>query len=220
MKIKVLLAILVLTLGITGCSTKEERDLVEEGKVALEKHEYTQAAELLSEALEIDSADEHARAMYMQATRMASASEYEKEQNYKKAIIDLEFIENIKGGSSTIKSEASSKKKELEKLQEEYSKAQQERKQNAKTTSANDTYKREKEALAEYQKQQEEQRKQEEEEKKQEEENNQNNVTTPPEGANPGGNAGGNTGGNTGGTTPTPPVTPTPEQITQQPVTQ
>ena len=172
MKIKIFLAIAILILGLTGCSPKEEQDLVQEGKMALEKHEYTQAAKIFSEALETDDANEHARAMYMQATRMLSASEYEKQKNYKKAIIDLEFIENIKGGSSAIKSEASNKKKELVKLQEEYETAQQERKQNAKNASVNNTYKMEQKALAEYQKQQEEQKKKEEENKQEEEEQN------------------------------------------------
>lgn len=203
MKIKVLLAIFILAIGLTGCTSKEEKDLVEEGRVALEKHEYTQATELLADALQIDSADEYARAMYMQATRMASASEYEKEENYKKAIIDLEFIENIKGGSSVIKSEASNKKKELVKLQEEYEAAQSERKQNAKVTSANDTYRIEQQALAEYEKQLEEEKQKEEEQNKEEQENsqNQNNGVIQPE----------------GGTTliPQVPSQSTPEQIVQ-----
>ena len=49
---------LILTLGLTGCSSEEVRDLVSEGKTALEKHEYTQARKLLSEALQIDSGDD------------------------------------------------------------------------------------------------------------------------------------------------------------------
>ena len=36
MKIKILLAILILALGMTGCSSEEVRDLVSEGRTALE----------------------------------------------------------------------------------------------------------------------------------------------------------------------------------------
>ncbi|MGL6106894.1 hypothetical protein [Romboutsia sp.] len=169
MKIKLILVIAILSIFIVGCESKEEINLTEQGKTALEKHEYTEAKELFSQALEIDGDDEHARAMYMQATRMLEMKEYEEQKNYKKAIKELEFIENIKGGSSVIKSEASSKKKEFEKLKEEHEKAQQERKANAKKASSNDAYKVERDALREYA----EQQKQKEEEKKKQEQANQ-----------------------------------------------
>lgn len=186
MKIKMILAIAILMIGLTGCSSKTERNLVDEGKMALEKHEYTQAKELLSEALEIDAADEHARAMYIQATKMLNVKEYEKQQYYKKAIVELEAIEKVKNGSSAIKSEATSKKKELEKAEEEYEKAHEERKLNAKNTSSNDSHRVQKDALNEAYKVQAQQEKKEEEEKKEEDnksENNQNTSTpqiTPP----------------------------------------
>lgn len=175
MKIKVLLAMLMLSLSLTACSSQEARDLVEEGKMALEKHEYTQAQQLLSEALQADSANNHARAMYIQATRMKNALEYEKQENYKKAISEIEVIEKIKDGSSAIKSEASKKKIELEKLQKEYEIAQEERKENAKVTSGNDVYKIEQEAIKEQQLLEEEQKKEEEEKLKQEQEQNNQN---------------------------------------------
>lgn len=188
MKTKVILAISILAIFLAGCESKQEINLVDKGKAALEKHEYTEAKDLLSQALEIDSTDEHARAMYVQASRMLEMEEYKKQKNYKKAINELEIIENIKGGSTVIKNEASTIKKELEKLKDEHEKAQQERKQNAKKTSSNDTYKVEREALKQY----EEQKRKEEEKKKQEqlkqeqlkqeqinqEQNNQQNANT------------------------------------------
>lgn len=147
MKQKIILLIALLSILLTGCSNKDENSLVEQGRNALEKHEYSEAREFLSQALEADSADENARAMYMQAMRMENANEYKEQGNYKKAIEELESIEKIKGGSSTIKSEASSLKKELEKLNEQYQKDQEERKEKAKLTSNKDKYKVERDAL-------------------------------------------------------------------------
>ena len=167
MRIRIILIISLLSILLSGCSSTEENNLVEDGKMALEKHDYEKAKEILSEALEVDSTDEHARAMYMQAMRMENSLEYEKQENYKKAINELEFIEEIKNGSATIKSEASQKKKELVKLNEEYEKKQAQRKENAKIVSSKDRYRIEKQALKA---QQEELAKQEEEKKKQEEE--------------------------------------------------
>ncbi len=179
MKIKILLAILILALGMTGCSSEEVRDLVSEGRTALEKHEYTQARKLLSEALQVDSGNDDARGMYIQAYRMESALKYVKQENYKKAIEDLKVAEKAKGGSSVIKDEASNKRVELEQKQKDYEIAQEERRENAKLTSGNDVYKMEQDALKEQEKQLEEQKKQEEEEKlKQEQEQEQNNQET------------------------------------------
>lgn len=173
MKIKILLAILILALGMTGCSSEEVRDLVSEGRTALEKHEYTQARKLLSEALQVDSGNDDARGMYIQAYRMESALKYVKQENYKKAIEDLKVAEKAKGGSSVIKDEASNKRVELEQKQKDYEIAQEERRENAKLTSSHDVDKMEEAALKEQQKQLEEQKKQEEEEKlKQEQEQN------------------------------------------------
>jgi len=173
MKIKILLAILILALGMTGCSSEEVRDLVSEGRTALEKHEYTQARKLLSEALQVDSGNDDARGMYIQAYRMESALKYVKQENYKKAIEDLKVAEKAKGGSSVIKDEASNKRAELEQKQKDYEIAQEERRENAKLTSSHDVDKMEEAALKEQQKQLEEQKKQEEEEKlKQEQEQN------------------------------------------------
>jgi len=177
MKIKILLAILILALGMTGCSSEEVRDLVSEGRTALEKHEYTQARKLLSEALQVDSGNDDARGMYIQAYRMESALKYVKQENYKKAIEDLKVAEKAKGGSSVIKDEASNKRVELEQKQKDYEIAQEERRENAKLTSSHDVDKMEEAALKEQQKQLEEQKKQEEEEKlKQEQEQNNQQI--------------------------------------------
>lgn len=141
MKTKVILAIAILSIFLTGCNLSQEINLVDQGKSALERHEYTEAKDLLSQALEVDSTNEHARCMYIQAIKMLEVKKYESLKKYKKAIKELEIIENIKNGSNTIKNEASTKKKELEKLNEEYEKAQLDRKENAKKSSSNDTYK-------------------------------------------------------------------------------
>ena len=164
MKYKNILIIMIITILFTGCSAFKKDELLNEGKLALEKHEYTKAQELLSQALTADSTNENARSMYIQAVKMKDAAEYEEKKNYDKAIACLEAIENLKGGSSDIKNEASKKKKELIKLNEEYKKAQEERKENAKDISSQGQYKLEQEAI-----------KEEEEQKTQEEENNQQN---------------------------------------------
>nr|WP_317333120.1 hypothetical protein [uncultured Romboutsia sp.] len=173
MKHKKILIIMIITIFFTGCSAAKEDGLFNEGKLALEKHEYTKAQELLSQALTADSTNENARSMYIQAVKMQDVAEYEEKKNYDKAIECLEAIENLKGGSSEIKSEAVKKKKELIKLNEEYKKAQEERKENAKDVSSQVQYKLEQDALKENKKQ--EAVKEEEEQKKQEEENNQQN---------------------------------------------
>lgn len=171
MKQKKILILMIITIFFTGCSVFKEDGLLNEGKLALEKHEYTKAQDLFSQVLTADSTNENARSMYMQAVKMHDAVEYEEKQNYDKAIECLNVIENLKGGSSEIKKEASKKKKELIKLNEEYKKSQEERKENAKNVSSQDQYKLEQDALKENQKQ--EALKEEEEKKAQEEENNQ-----------------------------------------------
>ena len=173
MKNKKILIIMIITIFFTGCSPSKEDTLINEGKLALEKHDYTKAQDLLSQVLTMDSTDENARNMYIQAVKMKDAAEYEEKRNYEKSIECLEVIENLKGGSSQIKSEASQKKKELIKLNEEYKKVQEERKENAKDVSGQGKYKLEQDAIKENQKQ--EAIKEEEEQKTQEEENNQQN---------------------------------------------
>ena len=173
MKNKKILIIMIITIFFTGCSPSKEDTLINEGKLALEKHDYTKAQDLLSQVLTMDSTDENARNMYIQAVKMKDSAEYEEKRNYEKSIECLEVIENLKGGSSQIKSEASQKKKELIKLNEEYKKAQEERKENAKDVSGQGKYKLEQDAIKENQKQ--EAIKEEEEQKTQEEENNQQN---------------------------------------------
>ena len=173
MKNKKILIIMIITIFFTWCSPSKEDTLINEGKLALEKHDYTKAQDLLSQVLTIDSTDENARSMYIQAVKMKDSAEYEEKRNYDKSIECLEVIENLKGGSSQIKSEASQKKKELIKLNEEYKKAQEERKENAKDVSGQGKYKLEQDAIKENQKQ--EAIKEEEEQKTQEEENNQQN---------------------------------------------
>lgn len=172
MKQKIVLAITLISILLTGCNSKEESTYSHDGRVALENHQYEDAMKLLSSALEEDSADEHSRAMYMQARRMLNAIEYEEMKNYEKAIKELEFIEGIKSGSSTIKSEATSKKKELEKLYDEQLKAEQQRKEDAKNVANQDKYKLEQEALElEKQKQEALEKEKAEQEKEKEEQN-------------------------------------------------
>ena len=171
MKQKKILILMIITIFFTGCSAFKKDELLNEGKLALEKHEYTKAQDLLSQVLTADSTNENARSMYMQAVKMNDAAEYEEKQNYDKAIECLNVIENLKGGSSEIKKEASKKKKEFIKLNEEYKKSQEERKENAKDVSSKEQYKLEQDALKENQKQ--DALKEKEEQKAQEEENNQ-----------------------------------------------
>lgn len=169
MKNNAILIIMIITIFFTGCSASKEDELLNEGKLALEKHEYTKAQDLLSQALTTDSTNENARSMYIQAVKMQDAAEYEENKNYDKAIECLEAIENLKGGSSDIKNEAYKKKKELTKLNEEYKKAQEERKENAKDVSSQGKYQLEQDALKENQKLEAAK----EEQEKQEEESNQ-----------------------------------------------
>lgn len=155
MKQKIVLAIALFSILSTGCSAKEESTYSHDGRIALENNMYDEAKKLLSSALEEDSSDEHSRAMYMQAVRMINVNKYEEIKNYEKAIKELEFIEDIKGGSSVIKNEASDKKKELTNLLEEQENAEQKRKQDAKNVSKQDRYKLQQNALKPERKKQE-----------------------------------------------------------------
>ena len=177
MKKKIVLIITLLSIFMIGCTSKTgESNLVEEGKIALEAHNYSDAMKILSSALEENSSDEHARAMYMQAMRMINVDSYKSKINYKKAIEELEAIEKIKNGSQVIKSEASNELKEIKKLYESQLKAERKRKEDAKIAASKDAYKASQQ-LTKY----EEQARQEEEKKKQEEaqlnnkQNNENN---------------------------------------------
>lgn len=172
MKNKTILMIMIITIFFTGCSKTKNNELLHEGKIALEKHDYTNAQDILSQVLTADSTNEHARSMYMQAVKMKDALEYENKQLYDKAIQSLEEVEKLKGGSSDIKSEAAEKRKELTKLNEEYKKDQEKRKENAKYVSGQDKSKLEQNALKENQKQEEAEKEEEnQEEQKQEEQN-------------------------------------------------
>ena len=181
---KIVLIIALLSIFMIGCTKEEKSTLVQDGRAALEAHEYSDAMKILSEALEENKDDEHARAMYMQAMRMLNVDKFKSYTNYKKAIEELEAIENIKNGSSVIKDEASSELKEMKKLYEEQLTAQAERKESAKITASKDVYKANQELIrAEQaaQKAEEEAKKAEEEAKKEEankEENNTNNIGT------------------------------------------
>ena len=46
---------MIITILFTGCSASKKDELLNEGKLALERHEYTKAQELLSQALTADS---------------------------------------------------------------------------------------------------------------------------------------------------------------------
>ena len=168
MKKRLVLFITIVSILATGCSNKNKNKLVEQGKDALENHNYKEAKEFLSQALDDDSTDEHARAMYVQAMRLEKAIKYEEQGNYKKAIEELDIGEKIKNGSQSIYVDISNKKKELTKLNEEYLKSQETRKENAKIEVGKDRYRVEQLANKENQKILEEKKK-EEEAKKQEE---------------------------------------------------
>ncbi|MGN1097884.1 MAG: hypothetical protein ACI4SS_03190 [Clostridia bacterium] len=72
MRYKSILVIMIITIFFTGCSESKNDELLNKGKLALEKHEYTKAQELLSQALTADSTNEKARSMYIQAVKMKS----------------------------------------------------------------------------------------------------------------------------------------------------
>lgn len=133
---KKLFTILILTVILcSGCSKLSRNDILKKGQEKLESHQYDIALTLLSEVLDEDSTNESARAMYMQARKMQSAQEYEKNHEYDKSIKELNSIVNINNGSKKIKQQSINKKIELEKLQEISEKEALERRENAKKTS-------------------------------------------------------------------------------------
>ncbi|PBE89275.1 hypothetical protein [Clostridioides difficile] len=148
MRGRVILLISILSIFLVGCSfnKKDEINLVEQGKTYLEKHNYKKDMESLSSALEEDSTNENARAMYMQAMRMSNMTEFEELKNYEGAIKELKLIEKIKNGSSVIKEEATKKKEELTKLEKEQNEAEEQRKKKAKDTAGEDRYRVESDA--------------------------------------------------------------------------
>ena len=202
MKRNKFLIALLLVIFLTGCSAKTN-PILDSGKVALEKHDYKEAMELLSSILDEDNSNDEARAMYMQAMRMSNVEKYEARQDYDEAIEEIELIEKIRGGSSTIKSEATDKKKELIKINDEYKKDQEERKENAKSSASKDKYKVEQNALKENViiKDKEEKEKEEEQEEK-EEESNKEDESKPDDTSKP---------EDSSTITPTPETTPTPQ---------
>ena len=167
-KILVLISV-ILSISSTGCSNKNNNDLITQGKDALENYKFKEAREFLSQVLDVDKNDEHARAMYFQSIRFEKAIKYEHQGNYKKAIEELDIGEKIKNGSQIIKVDLSNKKKELIKLNEEYIKSQEERKENAKIEAGKDRYRVESIAKKENQIILEEKRKEEEIKNKQQE---------------------------------------------------
>lgn len=173
MKKKIVLIIALLSILMMGC-TKEftESTFVEDGKKALESYDYSNAMKLLSNALEENSGDEYARAMYMQAMRMLSVEEYKEQTNYKKAIEELETIASIKNGSSVIKDKASKDLKEMKSLYEEQQAAEAKRKEDAKTSASKAAYQANQQII----KAEEEAKKEEEEEIEEELGNEQNNT--------------------------------------------
>ena len=181
MKKKIVLIITLLSIFMIGCTSKtEESSLVEEGKIALEAHKYSDAMKLLSNALDEDSSDEYARSMYMQAMRMINVDSYKSKTNYKKAIEELEAIGKIKNGSQVIKSEASNELKEIKKLYESQKEAERKRKEDAKTAASKDAYKASQQ-LTKYEeslREEEEKKKQEEEEQLNNNQNTENNENT------------------------------------------
>ena len=167
--------IIVIAMLFTGCSKVKEDSLLEKGKLALERHEYINAKDILSQVLTDDSSNEDARSMYIQAVKMTDANMYESQKRYDKAIECLDAIEKLNGGSIEIKREASKKKRELKKLNEEYEKDKATRKENAKDASSKGTYKLEQDAIKANQKEQEKQEDQNKEEST-EQNNNQNST--------------------------------------------
>lgn len=138
MKKKLLLVLVLITALTGGCSKVTLNNSLIKGQEKLESHKYDEALTLLSQVLNEDSENESARAMYMQARKMQSAQNYEKNHDYEKAIKELDSIVNINAGSKKIKRESINKKAELEKLKERAEKEALERKENAKKASEKD----------------------------------------------------------------------------------
>lgn len=147
MKKKLLLILALITALTSGCGKITGNSFLIKGQEKLESHKYDEALTLLSQALNEDSENESARAMYMQARKMQNAQNYEKKHDYEKAIKELDSIVNINEGSKQIKRESINKKAELEKLQETAAKEALERKSNAKKASEKDINKLESEII-------------------------------------------------------------------------
>ena len=146
-KIKLIALSMVMALSLTACKSNEGSELFNDGQVALEKHEYKTAMQKFSDVLEGDSENKVARDMYGQAMRMLRVEEYEKDEEYEKALKEIEKILQLKNGSSKIKKEAEQKKAELEKLVENLNAEREERKQNAKEAAKNNKSQVESDAL-------------------------------------------------------------------------
>lgn len=139
MKLKIILPTLLLSMLMVGCSFDENESL-NEGKTALEKHEYSKATDIFSDILQGDSSNEEARSMYIQAIKMQKSDKYESIGDYKNAIEELTDIEKLDEGSQSILNEAKEKKEQLIKKNDEYEKAREKRRENAKISSSNDSY--------------------------------------------------------------------------------
>ena len=142
MKKKLLLILMMITIFTTGCNKLSESEEFVQGQEKLESHQYNEALTLLSQVLNEDPDNSSARSMYMQARKMQSAQEYENNQDYIRAIRELETIVNINDGSKQIKREAINKKAELEKLQDQKEQEAIRRKENAKKVSKQENSKR------------------------------------------------------------------------------
>ena len=142
MKKKLLLILMMITIFTTGCNKLSESEEFVQGQEKLESHQYNEALTLLSQVLNEDPDNSSARSMYMQARKMQSAQEYENDQDYIRAIRELETIVNINDGSKQIKREAINKKAELEKLQDQKEQEAIRRKENAKKVSKQENSKR------------------------------------------------------------------------------
>ena len=133
---------MMITIFTTGCNKLSESEEFVQGQEKLESHQYNEALTLLSQVLNEDPDNSSARSMYMQARKMQSAQEYENNQDYIRAIRELETIVNINDGSKQIKREAINKKAELEKLQDQKEQEAIRRKENAKKVSKEENSKR------------------------------------------------------------------------------
>lgn len=147
-KIKLIALSMIMALSLTACKSNDGSELFNEGQVALEKHDYKTAMEKFSDVLDDDEGNKVARDMYGQAMRMIRIEEYEKDEEYEKALKEVEKILRLKNGSSKIKKEAEQKKAELEKLVENLNAEREERKQNAKEAAKNNKGKVESDALS------------------------------------------------------------------------
>ena len=142
MEKKLLLILMMITIFTTGCNKLSESEEFVQGQEKLESHQYNEALTLLSQVLNEDPDNSSARSMYMQARKMQSAQEYENNQDYIRAIRELETIVNINDGSKQIKREAINKKAELENLQKQKEEEATRRKENAKKVSKEENSKR------------------------------------------------------------------------------